>query len=186
MAANGHVDLAGHLGENMRQLREARGLTQAQIARLAQLPRATWANVESGGGNPTLAVISRIASALQVSLEELVARPRASARYVPRDQLTSKTRGAVTMRRLLPEPIPGMEMDRMEFPRGARMTGVPHTPGTREYLTCERGVIELWAEDCLMVEVLTDEMQAEYLDTITIDNWRRMLAARDAAMRAAA
>ena len=48
------------------------------------------------------------------------------------------------------------------------------------------GVIELWAEDCLMVEVLTDEMQAEYLDTITIDNWRRMLAARDAAMRAAA
>ena len=129
----------------MRQLREARGLTQAQIARLAQLPRATWANVESGGGNPTLAVISRIASALQVSLEELVARPRASARYVPRDQLTSKTRGAVTMRRLLPEPIPGMEMDRMEFPRGARMTGVPHTPGTREYLTCERGVIELWA-----------------------------------------
>ena len=23
------------------------------------------------------------------------------------------------------------------------MTGIPHTPGTREYLTCERGVIEL-------------------------------------------
>ena len=25
----------------------------------------------------------------------------------------------------------------------ARMTGVPHTPGTREYLTCERGTVEL-------------------------------------------
>ena len=25
------------------------------------------------------------------------------------------------------------------------MTGVPHTPGTREYLTCERGAIELAA-----------------------------------------
>jgi hypothetical protein len=48
------------------------------------------------------------------------------------------------------------------------------------------GVIELWAEDCRMIEVLTDEMQAEYLATITIENWRAMLAARDAAMRAAA
>ena len=25
------------------------------------------------------------------------------------------------------------------------MAGVPHTPGTREYLTCERGTIELSA-----------------------------------------
>lgn len=39
------------------------------------------------------------------------------------------------------------------------------------------GVIELWIENMTMVEVLTDEMQAEYLDTITIENWRAMLAA---------
>ena len=31
----------------------------------------------------------------------------------------------------------------MELPPGARMAGVPHTPGTREYLTCERGTVEL-------------------------------------------
>jgi len=24
------------------------------------------------------------------------------------------------------------------------MVGIPHTRGTREYLTCERGAIELW------------------------------------------
>lgn len=48
------------------------------------------------------------------------------------------------------------------------------------------GVIELWAEDCRMVEVLTEEMQTEYLDTITIDNWRRMLAAGGAEVPAAA
>ena len=43
------------------------------------------------------------------------------------------------MRKLLPDPIPGMEIDRIEVAPGARMTGVPHTPGTREYLTCETG-----------------------------------------------
>ena len=33
----------------------------------------------------------------------------------------------------------------MELPPRAAMGGVPHTPGTREYLTCERGQIELSA-----------------------------------------
>lgn len=37
------------------------------------------------------------------------------------------------------------------------------------------GVIELWIEDCQMVEILTPEMQREYLATITVDNWKRML-----------
>ena len=47
------------------------------------------------------------------------------------------------MRQLLPDPIPGSEIGRMEFAPGARLTGIPHTPGTREYLTCETGQIGL-------------------------------------------
>lgn len=31
----------------------------------------------------------------------------------------------------------------MELAPGGRMVGVPHTEGTREYLTCEKGRIEL-------------------------------------------
>jgi len=49
------------------------------------------------------------------------------------------------VRKLLPHAIPGMEMDRIELPPGGRMPGIPHTPGTREYLTCESGRIELVA-----------------------------------------
>lgn len=139
------VSLSGHLGANMRQLREARALSQAQMAKLAGIPRATWAHVESGAGNPTLQVLQKVAMALQVSLEELVSRPRASARLVKKAQLRRRSRGAVVIEALLPEPIPGMDLERMHFPRGARLTGVPHTPGTREYLTCERGRIELVA-----------------------------------------
>ena len=61
--------LSGRLGRNVKQLREARALTQQQMAKIAGLPRATWANLESGEGNPTLAVLSRVAFAFQVSLE---------------------------------------------------------------------------------------------------------------------
>jgi hypothetical protein len=39
------------------------------------------------------------------------------------------------------------------------------------------GVIEIWIEGRQMMEILTPEMQREYLDCVTIDNWRRMLAA---------
>ena len=56
-----------------------------------------------------------------------------------------RKRGDVTVRKLLPETIAGLEIERMELPPGGAMSGVPHTPGTREYLTCERGQIELSA-----------------------------------------
>ena len=139
-------EVAGRLGENLVQLREARGLTQEQIARLAGVPRATWANLESGVANPTLAVLYRVAQALQVPLEELIATPRAAVQHFPSGSLPEKERGqGVRVRKLLPDPIPGMEIDRMELAPGSRMTGIPHTPGTREYLMCEEGKIVLVA-----------------------------------------
>lgn len=143
--AIGMDQVAGRLGRNVRTLREARGLTQAQMAKIASLPRATWANLESGSANPTLAVLDRVATAFQVTIEELVANPRAEARHYAKAQLVVKPRGSATVRKLLPDPIPGMEIDRVELPPKGRMTGVPHTPGTREYLTCESGQIVLVA-----------------------------------------
>ncbi|HWB81643.1 MAG TPA: XRE family transcriptional regulator [Nannocystaceae bacterium] len=109
------TDPAGMLATNVRMLREARGLTQAQVSKIAELPRATWANLESGASNPTLTVLVRVAVA----------------------------RGEVAIRKLLPDPLPGLDVERIELPAGAGFAGVPHTPGTREYLTCEIGTLEL-------------------------------------------
>ena len=45
---------------------------------------------------------------------------------------------------------------------------------------CKRGpwfrVIELWVDNCLMLEMMTPEMQEEYQRSITVENWRAMLA----------
>lgn len=141
----GTDDAATRLGQNMRTLREGRALTQAQMAKLAKLPRATWANLESGGANPTLLVLDRVATAFQVTIEELIAHPRSEARRYPKDTLPLKQRGAVAVRKLLPDPIPGMELDRIELPPHSKMVGVPHSPGTREYLACETGGLLLVA-----------------------------------------
>lgn len=58
-------------------------------------------------------------------------------------ELFARKRGSVEVRRLLPEALPGLEIERMSLPPHAGMTGVPHTPGTREYLTVEQGEVEL-------------------------------------------
>lgn len=136
-------DVASRLARNVKTLRETRGQTQAQMAKLANLPRATWANLESGAANPTLSVLTKVAAALQVTLEELVSPPRASSKFYAAASLAVRQRGKVTVRKLLPEPIAGLDIERVELPAGASMTGIPHTPGTREYLTCERGEVEL-------------------------------------------
>lgn len=136
-------DTAANLAANVRQLREGRGLSQAQLARAAGLPRPTWTNIESGSANPTLAVLLKVASALHVPLEELLAAPKGLGAFYPASSLTVRRRGKVTIRKLLPEVLRGLDIERLELPAGASMIGIPHTSGTREYLTCERGNIEL-------------------------------------------
>jgi XRE family transcriptional regulator, regulator of sulfur utilization len=133
--------LSARLARNVRHLREARGLTQEQLARLAGLPRATWGLVESGASNPTLAVLDKVASALQVPIEELTSTPHVAGRLHPRASLRVRRQGDGAIRQLLPDPIPGVLIDRMELPPGGRIPGVPHMPGTREYFTCERGSV---------------------------------------------
>lgn len=140
--------LSSNLAANLRYLRQRRGMTQAQLARLCGLPRSTVAQVETGSGNPTLAVLSRLALALRISIEEMLSFPHARCQVFPKGSLPTSIRGrggSVHVQKLLPDPIPGMEIDRMELRPGARMTGVPHRPGTREYLLCERGRLTLWA-----------------------------------------
>ena len=49
-----------------------------------------------------------------------------------------------------------------------------------ETRVCQRGpwfrVVELWIDDCLMLEMLTPEMQHEYRANVTIDNWHAALS----------
>ena len=46
--------------------------------------------------------------------------------------------------KLLPDPIPGMEIDRMIFQGGSSLKGTPHIPRTKEYLYCSKGSIRVY------------------------------------------
>ena len=138
-------DIRRNLAGNIRRLRESHNMSQRQIADLSGIPRPTWASLETGAANPTLVVLSKAAGALNVSIEELIGTPRSEIEFIPADKLRVRKRQGARLRPLAPEALPGLEISRMELVPGGRMVGVPHTQGTREYLTCESGKVELIA-----------------------------------------
>lgn len=137
------TDIAVNLAQNIRHLREQRRLTQQRLADISDIPRPTWASLESGGANPTLTVLTKVACALQVSIEELVAQPRAQVEFFKAGFGKIKKRSGASLSALLPEVISGLEISRLELDKGAIFVGSAHITGTREYLTCERGSVEL-------------------------------------------
>lgn len=57
------------LGEQMRELRAARGLTQVQLAERMGTTQSVIARLEAGERVPTLATLERVAVALEAVLE---------------------------------------------------------------------------------------------------------------------
>lgn len=135
-------DKAGqNIAKNLSALREAKGISQASLAKISGTTRASIALLESGSANPTLDILLKISQGLQISIDELIASPRAECKHikaadVPLDRRSKK---GVILRKLLPDKIPSTEMDELHLEPGATLTGAPHVQGTREYFTCVSG-----------------------------------------------
>ncbi len=62
-----------NLSNNIKRLREAKGLSQEKLARLADVANNTLIKMESGENkNPTLETLKRVAKALEVSVDDLI------------------------------------------------------------------------------------------------------------------
>ena len=62
-----------NLSKNVKHLREAKGLSQEKLARLADVANNTLIKMETGENkNPTLETLKRVAKALEVSVDDLI------------------------------------------------------------------------------------------------------------------
>jgi transcriptional regulator with XRE-family HTH domain len=137
--------VAAHLARNLVSLRRARSLTQDTLAKAAGVPRSTIANLESGQGNPSLAVLIKVVNALGAPVDELLAPPHAKVRHWPAGEIPRRSLGrGVRVRPLVPEPVPEEMLTIMEFAPKGSMRGTPHLPGTREFFTCLRGRVTIF------------------------------------------
>ncbi len=81
------------LSGNLRRIRGAKGKSQADVADAAGLSRVGYRNIESGASAPRVDSLMRIASALDVRLEELLAPVRTLTAVRFRAQKKMTTRG---------------------------------------------------------------------------------------------
>jgi len=62
-----------NLANNIKKLREAKGLSQEKLARLADVANNTLIKMESGENqNPTLVTLKKVAKAFGVSADDLI------------------------------------------------------------------------------------------------------------------
>jgi transcriptional regulator with XRE-family HTH domain len=67
------MDVRARVGINVRRSRERAGLSQEALAHVADLDRTYVSGIERGHRNPTVAVLERLAIALDVRMADLVA-----------------------------------------------------------------------------------------------------------------
>jgi len=66
------MDWRATVGRNVRVLRQARGLTQEQLAFEAQIDLTYLGGIERGRRNPSLMVMARLADSLGVNISALL------------------------------------------------------------------------------------------------------------------
>ena len=68
------MDARERVGLNLQRLRREKGLSQEELAHLAEIHQTYLSGVERGKRNPTITVLQRIAQALGADIDELVKR----------------------------------------------------------------------------------------------------------------
>ncbi len=69
------MDVQALVARNIRRLRVARQISQDAFAADAGIDRAYVSRLETGQENPTILILERIASALEVEIDELFRKP---------------------------------------------------------------------------------------------------------------
>jgi transcriptional regulator with XRE-family HTH domain len=70
------MDVRERVGLNLQKLRREKGLSQEELADLANIHQTYLSGVERGKRNPTVTVLQRIAVALGADIEDLASRRR--------------------------------------------------------------------------------------------------------------
>jgi XRE family transcriptional regulator, regulator of sulfur utilization len=137
------------IGERVRALREAMGLSLRDLAARSGVSAPMLSQVERGGTSPTLAIATRIAAGLELTLSQLLRLDEGGQVAVVRagEGRTRSRRGHRTEE--LTPPLPGQRADVSlhELAPGAR-TGGPgdppvHEPGSRETAVVLEGEVAL-------------------------------------------
>lgn len=142
------------LGEQIRRLRQERGLTLQALAQRAGVSLSMVSAVEHGEKAPTIIVLDKIATGLRTRLVDLLAAPAEPRVIVRRASEQDVVEEPAGWRRVILTPvIPGVnfELIRSTLPPGCDPGEYPaYAPGSHEYVTVDTGTLRLSVGDTTM------------------------------------
>ena len=142
----------GAVGERIRRLREAMGLSLRDLAERTGVSAPMLSQVERGETSPTLAVAGRIAAGRELALSQLLRLDEGRHVVVTRSsERRTRRKGGHAVEELSP-PLPGQRADVSFHTLAAgAATGGPddppmHEPGSRETAVVLEGSLELFID----------------------------------------
>jgi transcriptional regulator with XRE-family HTH domain len=140
-------DVAAAVGRNVRALRQQRRMTIDALAAASGVSRGTVIQVETARGNPSIATLCNLASALRVGVASLVdgdAAPRLTVRRAEQAvPLWSSPAGSSAVFRIGTDPPDVVELWDWTLQPGDSFEGEAHPMGTVEVLSVLAGNLGL-------------------------------------------
>lgn len=142
------------VGDTLAALRQAGSLSLDELSRKAGVSKSMLSQIERGQANPTVAVVWRLANALNVSMGELLGNVQAptdatidilAAHAAPAIRSPD---GLCELRILGPIALAGQfEWYALTIQPGGSLDSLAHEEGTQEHLTHIAGALEVQAGD---------------------------------------
>lgn len=144
--------LARRVAQNLKSLRGAKGWTLDELANRCGVSRATLSQIETCRTNPTLAVLWKIASGLEISFSELIGedepRPRLQLVSIREQDVIRTGDDTVESRPLAPGRLLGdTDLYELTLAPEATMDSEPHATGTFEALVVLEGAVRVTVEE---------------------------------------
>jgi transcriptional regulator with XRE-family HTH domain len=145
-------EVSRHVCRRIHQLRQQRGWSLDVLSRASGVSRSMLSQIERELANPTLAVTVRIASALGLSMSELVdqASPAPGIEIIRADDRSHIFRSDqnCSIRTLSPLHLEkDVEFYEVLLQPGGALRSAAHFEGTREFLTVQKGRVTLVSGD---------------------------------------
>ncbi|MBV8041948.1 MULTISPECIES: helix-turn-helix domain-containing protein [Enterobacteriaceae] len=134
-----------NIGNNVKQLRIARNLSLNELAKLSGVSKATLSTLESGGSNPRVDTLDSIASALRLTLGDLLGNNNERYPYIEKNADYKGDYSQVMKFRIGQGNI--TEIWHLQMKPGVVINSPAHVSGTHEHIIVHLGTLLLKISD---------------------------------------
>jgi len=143
-------EMRRNLGQQLKKLRQQRGMSLDEISKLTDVSKGQLAQMEKGESNPTVSTIWKIADGLKISFSSLLQPPRSLAKKIIPSNVPYLTEdeGRYRVFSIIPyDPERGWEFYRLELDSSCSYESAPHMDGVEETLTLVEGNLKIVLEN---------------------------------------